>query len=69
VATAVLGLVFAVLIFLGAQRMQRLESWGLALTGTILALLPCSCCCIVGMPVGIWSLVVLLDEKVKGQFR
>ena len=40
------------------------------MTATILAMIPCiSPCCLLGLPVGIWSLVVLLDENVKASFR
>jgi hypothetical protein len=41
----------------------------MAMTAAILAIVPCSCCCILNMPFGIWSLVVLLNEQVKAAFR
>jgi hypothetical protein len=65
----VIGLAIAVVVYLAASRMQRLESWGFSLAGAILAALPWSPCCCIGLPIGIWAVVVLLDEKVKGQFR
>lgn len=68
-ASAVLGLVFMGVIYFGALRMQRLESWGFALAATIVCMLPCSLCCIAGLPIGIWSLVVLMDAEVKKHFR
>jgi hypothetical protein len=70
IGSLVVGLAIAVVVYMAASRMQRLESWGFALAGAILAGLPfCSPCCCIGLPVGIWAVVVLLDEKVKGQFR
>ena len=59
------------LIFFGALQMQRLQHWGLGLTAAILAMVPCctSCCCIVGLPLGIWSIVVLNQPEVRGHFR
>jgi hypothetical protein len=66
----VVDLVVAVVIYLAALRMQRLESWGLAFAGAILAMLPCvSPCCVLTLPFGIWALVVLLNDEVKRHFR
>ena len=57
-------------MFVAAQKMKQLESWGLALAGTIVAMIPyLSPCCCIGLPVGIWSLVVLLNQDVKSAFR
>lgn len=59
----------AVTIF-GAIKMRQLQSFGLAMAASILALLPCvgPCCCI-GIPVGIWCLVVLNKPEVKSAFK
>ena len=32
-------------------------------------MVPCLACCLVGLPVGIWSLVVLLNAEVKAAFK
>jgi hypothetical protein len=70
VGSATLGILIGVVIFLGARKMQSLQSYGLAMTAAILAMLPCvSPCCLVGLPIGIWALVVLSDAEVKGAFR
>jgi hypothetical protein len=53
----------------GALRMMSLSSRGLAMFGSIVAMLPCvSGCCLVGLPVGIWCLVVLARPEVKAGF-
>ena len=39
-----------------------------SLRATIVAMLPCSCVCLGGLPIGIWSLVVLNKPEVRGQF-
>jgi hypothetical protein len=37
---------------------------------TILVMIPClSPCCILGIPIGIWGLIVLMDPNVKAAFR
>src|SRR5205807_657149 len=66
------GLVASLIIILGGLRMRALRSYGLAVTGSVLALLPCvTCtgCCGLGQGIGIWALVVLLKPEVKALFR
>lgn len=53
-----------------STKMRRLESYGMVMTATILSMLPCtSSCCCVGLPVGIWILIVLSKPEVKGSFH
>jgi hypothetical protein len=57
------------LVVWGALGMLKLKSWGLAIAASFLALLPCvSPCCLIGLPFGIWALVVLFDKDVKAAF-
>jgi hypothetical protein len=67
-ATAVFFLIWAALVFFGALKMKNLRSRGLAMTSCIVAMLPCSICCLAGLPLGIWGLVVLNSEDVKSAF-
>ena len=63
-------IILGVVVFLGAQRMKNLESYNFAMAAAIIALIPCtSPCCILGLPIGIWALVVLLSQDVKPAFR
>lgn len=57
------------LAFLGALKMKNLQSYGLANTGAILSLIPCCgpCVCL-GIPLGIWALVVLRKPEVRAAF-
>jgi hypothetical protein len=55
-------------VLFGGLKMMRLESRGLAMTACILAMIPPNCCCILGIPFGIWGLVVLNKPEVKSQF-
>jgi phage FluMu protein Com len=67
---AVIGLFGGVLILVGAMKMKKLESYGLAMAGAIVAMIPyISPCCLLGLPFGIWALVVLADGSVKAAFR
>jgi hypothetical protein len=57
------ALVFSLMVLSGAFQMRQLRSWGFCVSASILAMLPClSPCCVVGLPIGIWSLVVLFDD-------
>jgi hypothetical protein len=67
----VLGIVLYSLTILGALKMKNCQSYGLAMTGSITAMLPCGGlgCCILGLPFGIWAIVVLMNSEVKAAFR
>jgi hypothetical protein len=68
--TSLFQLALGAVTFFGGLKMKNLESYGLAMAASIIALIPCfgSCCCI-GIPVGIWSLIVLNKPEVKSAFR
>ncbi|MBE0539866.1 MAG: DUF4339 domain-containing protein [Verrucomicrobia bacterium] len=70
IVSGIIGLVVAGLILFGALKMKKLESYGWAMTSSILAMIPCiSPCCLLGLPIGIWALVVLAKPEVKSSFR
>jgi len=54
---------------MGGLKMKKLENYGSVMTACILALLPCGNCCCIGLPLGIWALVVLNRPEVKDAFR
>jgi hypothetical protein len=59
----------AVAVFAGGLRMLQLRSYGLACVGAILMLIPGFFpCCFLGLPLGMWSLVILTQPRVKAQF-
>lgn len=61
------GCLLSVISLLGAVAMIRTRGWGLAMTGVIVAFVN-ACCCLVGIPIGIWCLVVLLRPESKAAF-
>ncbi len=66
----VMGLVSNVVMLIGALKMMKLESWGLALAAAILVMLPCgSCCCCLGIGLGVWVAILLSKPEIKGAFR
>lgn len=57
-------------VVVGAWQMLRLRNYGLAVIGSILAAFNiAACCCVLGLPVGIWSLIVLLRPEVRSAFQ
>jgi hypothetical protein len=65
----IIGAVIGVLIWRGAAKMKALENHQFAFTASILAMLPCiSPCCLLGLPFGIWALVVISKPEIKSQF-
>jgi hypothetical protein len=38
------------------------------MAAAIMAMIPCNCCCLLGLPFGIWALVMLMKPEVKSQF-
>lgn len=58
------------LIIFSAVQMLRLKSWPMAMTACVLAVIPCiGPCFVLGLPFGIWGLVVLNQPHVRRAFR
>ncbi len=74
-ASASFGKVFSVIAIgiygftvFGALKMRNLQSYGMAMASAITVMLPCTCCCVLGLPAGIWALVMLNKPEVKAAF-
>ncbi len=59
---------YVVFVVLGAWNLMQLRSYRMARVGSILALLPFTPGSIVGLPMGIWALLVIRNEEVKSAF-
>ncbi len=69
VVVTLIGVVLYGVAIFGALKMKALRSWGMSMASAVIVMLPCSCCCLIGLPVGIWALVVLLlNDEVKSAF-
>jgi hypothetical protein len=55
-------------VLFGAIKMLKLQNHTLAVIACVAAMLPCGCCCLFGLPFGIWALVVLNKPEVKSRF-
>ncbi len=69
VVGAVLGICWGGIILVGALKMKNLESHGYAMAGAITALVPCNLCWLLGIPFGIWALIVINRPEVREAFR
>jgi hypothetical protein len=47
---------------------STLSQYQLALAACIVAMVPCSCGCFLGLPIGVWGLVLLMQDDVKKAF-
>jgi hypothetical protein len=70
IISCIFSLIFALLITIGGMKMKSLSGYGLAMTASILCMIPCTnICCIIGLPIGLWALIVLMNQDVKSAFR
>lgn len=64
-----IGLLLAAVVFFAAWQMMQLKGHALAIGGSVVAMIPClSPCCCLGLPIGIWALIILLKPEVKEGF-
>lgn len=70
VLLALVGLALSGLVIYAGLQMRKLQGWGLSMAGAIVAMIPCfGPCWILGLPIGIWAILVLIDEEVKRAFN
>jgi hypothetical protein len=66
------GVVFSLIglfVLMAAIQMARRRTYGLAMAGSILAMVNIgNACCCLGLPFGIWALVVLARPDVRAAF-
>lgn len=56
-------------VLLGALKLRNLKNFGFCMAASIIAMIPCLCpCCVAGLPIGIWALVVMNKPEVKPFF-
>jgi predicted Ser/Thr protein kinase len=68
VLVALAGISLAGLMIAGAVSMARLKGYGLAMVAIILAMIPIACHGLIGLPFGIWALIVLWRPEVRAAF-
>ena len=67
---SLISLAAAPIIIFGGIQMLRARRYSIALLAAVLALIPLSSvCCVPGVPIGIWALLVLRHPEVKAAFE
>jgi hypothetical protein len=65
-----IALILSVVVLTGAIRMLALRNYEFAFLAAILAMIPCvTPCCFLGLPFGIWAVIVLRKPGVKDAFH
>jgi len=69
IVSAVIGLGVSGFIIWASLQMKQLRGWTMAVVASIVAMIPCiGPCCLIGIPIGIWSVIVLMKPEVKSAF-
>ena len=68
IGLALFGIAVSGFVIFGAIKLMRLESYGIALAAAIISMIPCSVCCCIGLPIGIWALIVMHAPDVRPAF-
>ena len=63
----IISIVGSLVVILGGVVLMRLSGKVLPIAGSVLAMIPCTvgCCCLLGLPVGIWALIALYRPHVQ----
>ncbi|MFW6051054.1 MAG: hypothetical protein ACODAU_07760, partial [Myxococcota bacterium] len=71
IAQNVVSLLVAGGVIYGALQMKQLRSHTLAIVGAALACIPFinPCCCLIGLPLGVWAIVVLVKPEIKAAYQ
>jgi predicted Zn finger-like uncharacterized protein len=62
------SVIWGFVVLSGGLYMKGLRNRGSVMTACIFAMLPCNPCCLLGLPFGIWALVVLNNPQVTDAF-
>jgi hypothetical protein len=64
----ILNILWGLIVLAGGWQMKILKNRGFVLFSCVWAMLPCNGCCLLGIPFGIWAIIVVNDESVKRAF-
>ena len=65
-----IGIIMDILVITGAYNLMGLKKRSMALTGAIIACIPCcGPCFVLGIPFGIWALVLINSQEIKPHFE
>ena len=66
----IIAIICQIVVIVGAIQMMQVKSHSMAKAAAIISCVPClTGCCLLGIPFGIWTLVVLNDPTVRQAFE
>jgi hypothetical protein len=69
VAFGVVAVLVSAFVIFGGIQMKNAKMYGVSMAAAIVSVIPCcSPCLCLGIPFGIWALIVLMDADVKSAF-
>jgi len=69
IVSSLIGVASSCLVAYAGLQMQKLQNRTLCMVASVLAMIPCfSPCCPLGLPIGIWALIVLNKSDVRAAF-
>jgi hypothetical protein len=69
IVIGVIQIALAAFVFYGGLKMKALQQHTLCIVASIVSIIPCNCpCCCIGIPIGIWALIVLNKPEVRDYF-
>jgi hypothetical protein len=63
------SLIWGCVVAMGGFKLMKLQAHGTAKIAAIVAMVPCSLCCVVSFPLGIWALTVMHRPEVHSAFE
>jgi len=70
IVTSILEIVGCGIVIAGSASMLSMRYYPLGFIAAVLTMIPgTSACCLLGLPLGIWTIVVLLRPEVRAAFR
>lgn len=60
--------IWALIVAYGGFKLLRLENWASVLVAVVFGMLPCNIGCCLGIPIGIWALIVMNNPEVSRAF-
>ena len=69
IVSGIIALGISGFIIWSSMQMKQLRNWNMSVAASIVAMIPCiGPCCLIGIPIGVWSLIVLMKPEVKSAF-
>ena len=69
IVSGIIGLAISGFIVWASLQMKQLRNWNMSVAASVVAMIPCiGPCCIIGIPIGIWSLMTLMKPEVMTSF-